>query len=107
MSDSLQCPRCGGDCEREMVDVGVGSIPSSDWGCPACFWTPDEVKPYDSERWSWWVSHGVVMFRPATEWQRKAVQANGFKLQSDGIYSQKDSAVVRYAAEAIRMGGFS
>lgn len=34
----MKCPNCGGECERDMVDVGVGEMPSGPWGCPECQW---------------------------------------------------------------------
>ena len=32
------CPNCGEECTRDMVDVGVGEIPSGPWGCENCHW---------------------------------------------------------------------
>lgn len=32
------CPKCGEECDRESVDVGVGII-YGPWGCPACGWS--------------------------------------------------------------------
>lgn len=40
-ADALTCPKCGGECERDMVDVGVGEIPAGPWGCPVCHWVED------------------------------------------------------------------
>lgn len=34
------CPRCGTECERDSVDVGVGVI-HGPWGCPSCAWSED------------------------------------------------------------------
>lgn len=39
------CPKCGKDCCRDEVDVGVGVI-YGPWGCPYCEWSEDER--YDS-----------------------------------------------------------
>jgi hypothetical protein len=36
----LVCPRCGNDCMRDEVDVGVGVI-FGPWGC-YCGWSEDE-----------------------------------------------------------------
>lgn len=34
-----KCPRCGGELERDEVDVGVGPMmPCGPWGCEACHW---------------------------------------------------------------------
>jgi hypothetical protein len=40
----MKCPKCGTDCEREEVDVGVGVI-SGPWGCFGCGWS--ENTEYD------------------------------------------------------------
>jgi hypothetical protein len=37
----MKCPRCGEECERPMVDVGVGEIPCGPWGCENCHWVED------------------------------------------------------------------
>lgn len=34
------CPKCGEECCRDDVDVGVGVI-YGPWGCPACGWSSD------------------------------------------------------------------
>ncbi len=34
----MNCPKCGTPCERDEVDVGVGSLPAGPWGCPECYW---------------------------------------------------------------------
>lgn len=39
------CPRCGGDCDRDSVDVGVGVL-HGPWGC-MCGWSEDPE--YDSK----------------------------------------------------------
>lgn len=37
------CPECGSECERDEVDVGVGTVAAGPWGCPACHWAePDD-----------------------------------------------------------------
>lgn len=35
------CPTCGGVCDRDEVDIGVGTV-CSPWFCPACHWTQDD-----------------------------------------------------------------
>lgn len=40
MDDRTQCPKCGDECDRDSVDVGVGVI-HGPWGCPACGWSED------------------------------------------------------------------
>lgn len=46
----LTCPDCGGECERDMVDVGVGSVPAGPWCCPDCHWVErDEPREADGE----------------------------------------------------------
>jgi hypothetical protein len=37
------CPRCGGETEQEIVDVGPGEIPCGPRGCPACHWVEPEL----------------------------------------------------------------
>jgi len=39
------CPQCGEPCERDMVDVGIGEIPSGPWGCPNCHWVEPDPFP--------------------------------------------------------------
>ena len=39
MVDQL-CPRCGEECYRDEVDVGVGMM-YGPWGCPGCGWSSD------------------------------------------------------------------
>lgn len=34
----MKCPNCGEQCERDMVDVGVGEMPSGPYGCENCGW---------------------------------------------------------------------
>ena len=36
--DEQKCPKCGEDCDRDSVDVGVGVI-HGPWGCPRCGWS--------------------------------------------------------------------
>lgn len=44
----MTCPQCGADCERDMVDVGIGEIPSGPWGCPECHWVDRSTKDADA-----------------------------------------------------------
>lgn len=46
----MKCPTCGGECERDEVDNGVGMEGCGPWGCPDCHrveerWTLDAVDP--------------------------------------------------------------
>ena len=34
----MKCPKCGGECERDEVDIGVGIQGAGPWGCPDCHW---------------------------------------------------------------------
>jgi len=36
----MDCKKCGQECYRESVDVGVGVI-HGPWGCPCCGWSDD------------------------------------------------------------------
>jgi hypothetical protein len=38
------CPKCGEQCERDSVDVGVG-VMDGPYGCPGCGWS--EAREYD------------------------------------------------------------
>ena len=38
MTERMKCPRCGAECDRDEVDIGVG-IQGGPWGCPDCHWT--------------------------------------------------------------------
>jgi hypothetical protein len=38
MSDLQTCPKCGDECCRDEVDIGVGTI-YGPWGCPGCGWS--------------------------------------------------------------------
>jgi len=40
LADVMKCPKCGYECERESVDVGVGII-NGPYGCPNCGWSED------------------------------------------------------------------
>ena len=45
MADEMKCPRCGGECWRDEVDIGVG-IQYGPWGCSECHWQEgDNEKP--------------------------------------------------------------
>ena len=45
MNVDEKCPKCGGECWRESVDVGVGVI-YGPLGCPDCGWS--EYAEYDN-----------------------------------------------------------
>lgn len=41
--DTFDCPKCGAECDREEVDVGVCNV-YGPWLCPRCGWSQaDEV----------------------------------------------------------------
>lgn len=52
--DPMQCPKCGGECYRDEVDIGVG-IMYGPWGCLECGWSSSpeydrsEGMKYDEE----------------------------------------------------------
>jgi len=35
--DDYACPACGGACDRDEVDIGVGVL-CGPWGCSCCGW---------------------------------------------------------------------
>ena len=39
MTETLMCPDCGEECDRDEVDVGVGTI-YGPWHCIGCGWEP-------------------------------------------------------------------
>lgn len=44
LAEQCDCPKCGENCARDEVDVGVGVI-AGPWGCPNCGWS--EWTEYD------------------------------------------------------------
>lgn len=36
----MNCERCGNECDRDEVDVGVGVV-YGPWGCYECGWSSD------------------------------------------------------------------
>lgn len=34
----MNCPQCGEVCERDMVDIGLGEMPTGPFGCENCGW---------------------------------------------------------------------
>lgn len=40
----FNCPKCGEECERDSVHIGIGMI-HGPYGCPSCGWS--ESKEYD------------------------------------------------------------
>jgi len=55
--DTIKCPRCGGDCERESVHNGVG-MQHGPYGCPACGWS--ECAEYDCSNGPKEINGGIV-----------------------------------------------
>ena len=37
----MKCLKCNAECDRDAVDVGVGTI-YGPWGCPECLWSESE-----------------------------------------------------------------
>lgn len=37
----MTCPNCGAECVCDMVDTGIGEIPSGPYYCTECEWTED------------------------------------------------------------------
>lgn len=40
----MKCPDCGGECERDEVDNGIGMDACGPWGCPECHWVEPQPK---------------------------------------------------------------
>lgn len=58
----MDCPKCGEECWRDDVDVGVGII-YGPYGCPGCGWSEDReydhsngVAPAQTEHPDWYVT---------------------------------------------------
>lgn len=45
----MQCPRCGGELECDMVDNGVGMEQCGPYGCPACHYVEPRLTLADDE----------------------------------------------------------
>lgn len=39
----MKCPKCGGECWRDEVDIGVG-VQCGPWRCEDCGWGEEEEK---------------------------------------------------------------
>jgi len=39
--EKFSCPKCGTECHRDSVDIGVG-VMHGPWGCPGCAWSESE-----------------------------------------------------------------
>lgn len=39
----MTCPQCGGECERDEIDNGVGMEACGPWGCPECHWVESRI----------------------------------------------------------------
>ena len=44
MGERQTCPRCGAECVRDEVDIGIG-VMCGPWGCGDCGWS--EYPEYD------------------------------------------------------------
>jgi hypothetical protein len=42
----MKCPNCGGECDRDEVDIGVG-VQGGPWGCPDCGWVEPSINTRD------------------------------------------------------------
>lgn len=42
--EPMKCPRCGSDCDRIEVDIGVG-IQCGPWHCTQCEWSQEDDLP--------------------------------------------------------------
>ena len=84
----MLCEKCGVECERDEVDVGVGII-YGPWGCP-CGWSEDsrynstedeEGSPAQKENPDWLIdSRGGMIRKAAIEEKLKH-----FGINTDGL----------------------
>ena len=44
--DHIQCPKCGGPCEADFVDTGVGEQQCGPYRCMECGWI-ETIPDYD------------------------------------------------------------
>lgn len=51
----------------------------------------------------------MVTYQPLTDWERRTIQANGFKLIDDNTYAREDDeeCLARYLAGMVHKGGMS
>ena len=55
----MNCPKCGGHCDRDSVDVGVGVI-HGPWGCEECRWSEDSEYDLSDGRSSFDEKGGMI-----------------------------------------------
>lgn len=53
------CPKCGCECTRDTVDVGVGEVPVGPWGCENCGWYEEPLEVDDDLFGDGGYGHGV------------------------------------------------
>lgn len=56
--ETQNCEKCGAECSREEVDVGVGII-YGPWGCPECGWS--ESSQYDVSEGRKYTKNGYML----------------------------------------------
>lgn len=104
----MNCLRCERPCTRDEVDVGVGMMPASDWGCDDCQWFEGEPPNADAR---WWTESdkaiAYIAYKATTNWERETLIANGFK--ADGrpmVYRRPDAdGMGAYLAATVQGGG--
>ncbi len=48
MTNTERCPKCGGECEHDEVDIGVG-IQQGPPYCIECGWTPKSLLDWEDD----------------------------------------------------------
>jgi len=66
MKREKECPNCQSQCDRDEVDVGIGTI-YGPWGCYSCGWS--ESVEYDLSKGQSPIKDGGVI-DPLGRWRR-------------------------------------
>lgn len=80
----MDCPKCGNECDRDEVDVGVGVI-YGPYGCYACGWSDDpeyDSSEGESEKQKQYPNHyvdpcgGLTPLKLKKTWKVKGTEIN-------------------------------
>ena len=104
--ENQACPRCGDECYRDEVDVGVGVI-YGPYGCPFCGWSEDS--DYDSSSGMWsrspeWPGRYLDQFGTAHSVSRK-MEGTAMSLEA-GVLVDLNGDPLHWHVPADRSGGY-
>lgn len=104
MSDTMKCPKCGGACERDEADVGVGTI-GGPWGCPACHWIDEKFSLVDTIKQAHALQDAAPPVLDAKGWHeylvRLAIQAYERASMESGLRSGHSLAFAKHVRERL------